>query len=149
MGGWINIAVGRPHSYAQGMFDLGSRWIAEFVVADESRENRQPRGIRRGPSVGPTIVGIHIEECAGTREPFSLGRIVKNIVKLVEIITVAINDQQVSICAAAFVDVGWVAALNPIGLRDRFRRNRVEGNTGIGGMIHSVAFICILKLHCL
>ena len=147
MGGWIDIAVSRPHGYAERMANLRDGWIINFIVPDQSGKNRQSRRIRRCPSVGPAIIGIHIEKRSRAGKPFSLGRVVINVIKLVEIIAVSVDDQQMAVLTAAQIDVSRVSAFNPIGLGNCFWRDRIERKTRVRRVVNTIAFAGILKLH--
>src|SRR5581483_5842392 len=149
MGSRINVAVGGANGYAKRMADLRDRRIVDFIVSNEAGKNRQAGGVRRSPAVGPAIIAVHIEKRAGPGEPLAQARAVKYVVKLIKIVALAVDDQQMAILAAAPIDVARIAALDPARLSDRLGRDRIKRKTRAGAQIHAVALIPILKLNTL
>src|SRR5262245_49666447 len=98
-----------------------------LVVSDQAGQNRQPGRVGRRPAIGPASVRAEIEK--GTRSTTPLQAVEEDVVELVDVTPVTIDDQHVSIAAAATVHVARLAAFNPVGLRDRFGRYRIEGIT--------------------
>ena len=122
------------------MANFANGWIVNFIVSHQAGKNCQTRCIRRRPRIRPAIIRVHVEKRPRASEPFPLGRIVKNIVKLVEIISVSIDDQEMTVLAAAQIDVAWIATFHPVGLANRFRRDGIKRKTRIGRMINAVTF---------
>ena len=93
MGSRIDVTIGRPHRDTQCVANFCDGRIVNLIVTNETRKDRQSGGIRGRPGIRPAIVGIHVEERAGAREPFSLSGIVEDVVQLVEMISILIDDQ--------------------------------------------------------
>src|SRR5262245_66197232 len=122
--------------------------IINFVVTNETRQNRQPCSVCRSPSVGPTVARVHIEESTGASEPFRLSRVVVNVEKLIQLVAVSIDNQQMTVLAAATINVPGIATLDPVRLCDGFRRDRIERKADISWVSNAVTFPCVRKLHC-
>src|SRR5262245_66026736 len=96
--------------------------IINFVVTNETRQNRQPRSVCRSPSVGPTVVRVHIKESTRASEPFRLSRVVVNVEKLVQVVAVSIDNQKMPVLAAALIDVPGIGSIDPVRLSAGFWR---------------------------
>ena len=118
----IDVAVGRPHRHAEGVLDLLR--AEHLVVAHETGQNGQTRGIGRRPAVRPAAVDVQVEECPRPRVP--PGAVEEHVVQLVQMPRVAIDDEQVTIAGAALIDVAGRAALDKVRLGRGFRGNRIE-----------------------
>src|SRR4029434_11190173 len=105
--------------------------IIDLVVTNEPRQNRQSRSVCRGPSIGAAVVRVHIKESTRAGEPFPLRTIVVDVEKLVPALPVSIHKQQITVLAAAPIDVSWIAALDPIWLRNCLWRDRIEREADI------------------
>src|SRR5262245_53601886 len=121
--------------------------IINFVVTNETRQNRQPCSVCRSPTVGPTIVRVHIEESTRASEPFRLSRVVVNIEKLIQVVAVSIDNQQMTVLATATINVPGIATLDPVRLCDGFRRDRIERKADISWVSNTVTFAGVGKLH--
>src|SRR5262245_46293134 len=121
--------------------------IIDLVVTNQARQNRQHRSVCRSPSVGSTVVRVHIKESTRASEPLRLSRVVVNIEKLIQLVAVSIDNQQMTVLAAATIDVSWIAAFYPVRLCDRFWRDRIEREAGISRMINPITLASIGKLH--
>ena len=121
--------------------------IIDLVVTNQARQNRQPRSVRRSPSVGAAIVRVHIEEGTRAGEPFPLPAIVVDVEKLVQVVAVPIHNQQMTVLAAAPIEVSWIATLDPIWLCDCLWRDRIEREAGISRVINAITLASVGKLH--
>src|SRR5262245_57490508 len=143
----IYVPVGRTHRDPKRMVNFWQNRIIDLVVANQTRQNRQSRSVCRSPSVGPTVVRVHIEESTRASEPFCLGRVVVNIEKLIQVVAVSIDNQQMTVLAAATINVPGIATLDPVRLCDGFRRDRIERKADISWVSNAVTFAGVGKLH--
>src|SRR5262245_7643384 len=120
--------------------------IIDLVVTNQARQNRQPCSVCRSPSVGPTVVRVHIEEGTRASEPLRLSGIVENIVQLVQVVAISIDNQQMTVLAAASINVPRIATLDPVRLCAGFPRDRIERKADISWVGHAVTFASIGKL---
>src|SRR5262249_46307014 len=86
----IHVPVGRTHRDPKRMANFWQIRIIDLVVTNQARQNRQPSSVCRSPSVGPTVVRVHIKEGTRAGEPFRLSGTVVNIEKLVQLVAVSI-----------------------------------------------------------
>src|SRR5262245_35372457 len=143
----IHVPVGCTHRDPKRMANFLQIRIIDLVVTNQARQNRQPRSVCRSPSVGSTVVRVHIEESTRASEPFCLSHVVVNIEKLIQLVAVSIDNQQMTVLAAATIDVPRIATLDPVRLCDSFRRDRIERKANISWVSHTVAVTSIEKLH--
>src|SRR5205814_9347557 len=67
-------------------------------------------------------------------------------VELVQISIRPIDDEQMAVARGSQIDVAGVAAFNPVRLRNRLARNRIEGKAGIRRVIDAVALVGVIEL---
>lgn len=94
-GGRSEAGAGVRKSETDGVID-GAR--SNFIVANQSRKNRQTGGIGTGPGVGALLVGEQIPDGAGVRVPS--GGLWEGAVELVEEAVGFIEDEDVAIAGA-------------------------------------------------
>ncbi len=137
----VHVPVGGAHGHAEGVPDLAG--AEHFVIPDEPRKNRESRGVCGCPSVRPPRIRGEIEERPRAAPP--LRAVIENVVQLVQMPIVAVDDEQVAIARRSQINIAGLAALDPVGQRDRLVGNRVERKAGAGRVVHAVALARVLK----
>src|SRR5262249_7584900 len=113
---------------------------------NQAGKDRQAGGIGGRPAVGTAVVRVQGEERARAREPLCEARIVVDVVELVEITVWAVDHERLPVLAA-LLDVARRPALDPMGLCDRLRGKRIEGNAFACRIVDTVALVPVAERH--
>src|SRR6185369_15694827 len=103
--------------------------IFHLLVAHQSRENRETRGVGRGPAGGAKRIGIEVEDGAGAGSPASVSRI--GGIELVQFPVVAIDDQDVPVAGTPRATFDGRIGRDRVGPRITLVRV-VEGDGALG-----------------
>ena len=114
-----------------------------LVITNQSGQDRQARGIRGRPALGPPAVGVEIEECPRARLPARAGP--AQVEQLVEVPVVAVHDQHVPIAGRPGISRG--AALDPERFCNGLYRNGIERKALARGVVHTIALFVIVEDH--
>ncbi|MEA2417227.1 MAG: hypothetical protein QOI58_3884 [Thermoanaerobaculia bacterium] len=134
-----NVAVRVTNGDAKRVADRNA--AVHLVVADQSRKDRQPRGVGARPALGTACVRIERERCAGACRPVRSGPVQR--VELVQHPVVAIDEQHVPVAIGVRI-VARQSAFDPLLLRLRLLGDRIARRTSRRG---DVAFNVVVEGH--
>src|SRR5205814_9335023 len=131
-----DIAMRRAHGHTKGVTNrIGAE---HFVIANESRKNRQSRRVGARPSVGTPRVRVERKDRARSGGP--LRAVPMQRVELEQDSMIAVDDQHVPVAVRIRIVAGE-AAFDPLLLRLRLLRNRITKRPAGSGEVALVVVI--------